>query len=195
MALWQSSQWLGRDRALVATLVPLVGKLHGWFFPERARAGAVCESQFSPITVPADLAMISNPRGQAINKTGLQLSLYGACKLTLDTWQQMARWAGCEVNRYAAMEGTCSDQAEPDFVLWDDSLLTCLPQRDATVQARQDLTKLNQRFPVARVLVGLSLSYLDLWPELVDAGACEVFIKPSYGLPLVDYLYSQSVTR
>lgn len=178
-----------------------------WFFPEQSRPGAVCPTQFEAVTLPIDLATpsaiarISTASRSKFSETAPtvtanHLLIVAACAETGQAWQLMAErahWSAAVLRPGEAVVGrTHNQRTRVTGVLWDDSSLDRLPGGDSRAQARARCSTLRQMYPEATLLVGLTLGHLAMWSELQSAGASDFFIKPSFGLPLTDYLTAHS---
>lgn len=208
---------------------------YSWFFPERARPGALCPTQFDAITLPLDLANVSQPAVQsnaqhavqrsaqhavqnvarresgdagrsrsaaAVSAEKQQLWILASCGETGRAWQMSAaqvgwaaRWfrpdevLGSAITTQAELLDGRDDAHGPSHILWDDSCQDRLPSCRATEQSLAQCGELARRFPTAPLVAGLALGHLSAWPQLRAAGVSDFFVKPSFGLPLADYLY------
>lgn len=191
----------------------------GWFFPDLARRGSLCPTQFEPVTLPVDLATPSRHAGAALGSLEAKdkpdsknLLVVAACQQTAQAWQLMAEHVGwnssfLRAEKFAtehllAAQSVSSvsisevhrTRREPDWpreiecVLWDDSALDRMPGSDVQIQSVAYCKSIRACYPGAPLLAALTLGHLTLWPALRQVGVSDFFIKPSFGLPLSDYL-------
>lgn len=183
---------------------------HGWFFPERSRVESLCATAFDAISLPIDLA---TPPKSIASSSQLPVAMAGhlliiaACGLTADAWSLSANRAGwsCQVVHPRLFEDSdksfAAIQLEPDAILWDDSCVDRLPV-DSTGQlnfGNESLARnrgsaaiflATELFPNAPLVTALSVGHVHAWSDFKRLGAEELIVKPSFGLPLTEYLIS-----
>lgn len=190
---------------------------YGWLFPELSRPGSRCVSPYEPVTLPIDLA--TPAAAEAVRLEGgssyRNILIVAACPETRQAWQLAAARVGwnsqaespsemdseakrsvratrnAATTRNATARATLQTAAPPDCILWDDSCQDRLPgSRPVLDQACRQVDGLRRRHPGVPIVVGLALGHLPSWSELKRAGASDFIIKPSFGLPLADYLWA-----
>ncbi len=168
---------------------------YGWFFPALARPAALVTNQFAPVTTPLDLAMPATRLSPAEHSSHLDslaprghLLILCACPQAAQGWQLMAEHVHWQST--VRRELSADEAFKYDAVLWDDSLVPCLPQREEMVQAVAQCQHIHRLASHAKLIVALNLGHLDIWPALSAVGASDFLIKPSPGLPLCDYLHA-----
>ncbi len=181
-----------------------------WFFPELARPGSLCESQFAGVCLPIDLATPSTcadlPNGDKSNTSttdGLpakKLLIVHACDQTSAAWQLQAEHVGWSAERVHILQLSADlmklnhgsgDDRNFDCLLWDDSCLDrnvdAHPSANA-LQIEQQFKQLASAAAYATSCAALAVGHLHLWPELQRAAVNDFFIKPSHAMPLCDLL-------
>lgn len=182
---------------------------YGWLFPELARPNARCAAQFEAVMLPIDLATpamtaavspgarpATEPIIELLPGPPRQIVIVAACRDTAEAWQLSAAWVGWDCKHeypWQASEPMAeADAAIPDCVLWDDSCQDCLPGGDPRLpQACRQIAAIKRRYPDVPIIAGLMEAHLPARPELQRAGASDFLVKPSFGLPLADYLWAR----
>lgn len=183
---------------------------HGWFFPELARPGSLSPAQFEALFLPIDLATPAEPSSRAFALPGprpegsrcgdsdrergdKKLLIVSACSQTAQTWRLEAERAGwaASVMRHGASAQEYGPP--PATLLWDDSCQDRLPgiartEAFRTEAALEQCRRLARCYVGVPIIAALALGHLGWWPQFQAAGISDFIIKPSYGLPLADYL-------
>ncbi len=170
-----------------------MGPLLAWFFPEVARPGSLVPTAYSPIVTPLDFAV---PSGQgAMTSVGRRLAVVSACRNTADMLAKQAAQAGWTADAYTAVpQSWSSTHAAPELVVWDDSLLPCLPRFRccscrATDQPTKELQSQHTNYWVDWLRESVSLALA------ASHGCVDLCVKPSAALGLSNYLFYQTVQR
>jgi hypothetical protein len=169
----------------------------GWFFPAAARLGSQSPAVFAPIVTPLDMALPTVPIASGIARTETPPAVALICSdpLTADMLRCQAKHVGWTAQVYRAIddfEGAVQSQAAPDVVLWDDSVLPCLPAGYSVLTETDHWHRVWKIAPAAACVVSLSEANLHLWPLLRMDDSVELLIKPSHALGLSNFLSFQS---
>lgn len=183
---------------------------YGWLFPELARPAARCRTQFEPVTTPIELATPASsplagpgapfpnePIFEVMPGPARQILIVAACPETSQAWQLMAAEVGWDsiAQHPQQIEESIEQPAATalDSILWDDSSQDRLPGGGTHLQqACRQIAGLKRSYPRVPIVASLSLAHLSAWTELQRAGASDFIVKPSFGLPLADYLWAST---
>lgn len=160
-----------------------------WFFPEVSRIGSHMASAYAPVISPVDYATPAHtalPCDNARNAV-----IFGGCQLTTDMLSQQVRHAGWTATVHASVDDSI-EVGQDDSLVWDDSLLECLPHNDLSHAVDVLLTRLTELVPASRLITSLDLEHLHLWPAMRERGCIDLLIKPSPALALSNCLYFRS---
>ncbi len=118
------------------------------------------------------------------------LAILCSCRQTAVMLQQQAQQAGWRSRTYRALADVLDQPDElPDDILWDDSLLTCLPNFELAHNVEELLDHLTEAASHSRLIACIGLENLHLWPalrksrKLRDLGQTQLCIS-SEQLPL-----------
>lgn len=167
----------------------------GWFFPDVARPGSVMHNAFSPVVTYSDHAM---PHGLAISpSTHHKLLVLCACRQTAELLSLQTKHAGWTAHVFHSVHDLLRSEYVqvghmPELMLWDDSLLACLPNANSAESVDDLVGRLVQLIPASRLIASVDLQHLDLWPLVQKRGCVELLVKPSHALALSNLLFFRS---
>lgn len=182
---------------------------YGWLFPELARPTALCPTQFEPVTMPIDLATPASrplagpgapfpdePILEVMPGPARQILIVAACAETSQAWQLMVArvgWDSLVQHPQQTAEAMAEQRAAaPNCILWDDSSQDRLPGGGPPLQqACRQIEWLKRSYPRVPIVAAVSLAHLSAWMQLQRAGASDFIVKPSFGLPLADFLNAE----
>ena len=115
--------------------------------------------------------------------------IIGNCRATISSWQMIAQAEGHRVELLSARQfrrQLSSAQAQPAWILWDDSCLDTSSRELATaVDPLEDFFEAaGQRYPAALLIAALSLARVEQWLMRPLAAGHEWIVKPDSGLAL-----------
>lgn len=164
-----------------------------WFFPEYARPNGTSINAFAPIVMPVDYA--SPTASLPTRDSGKSVAIVGSCPLTVALLSQQAEHAGWQASVYRSTSELLDCHQRPDAILWDDSLLACLPGVDHSQTAIQSISELTHAFPGSSLIVSVDLVHLYLWSGLQKQGCVDLLVKPAAGLGLSNCLWFRATKR
>ena len=170
----------------------------GWFFPEVARPGSLVANGFGSLVVPLDYAM--PPAALPVTASDHRVAILSACRQTADMLTRQAVHSGWTAQTYSSWDDCLSainskTIPKPELVVWDDSLLPCLPGIDLA-EAVEKLFSLSERLdPTTRLVASLGFENIQLWSALSKRGWVDMLVKPSAALGLSNYLFYQALQR
>ena len=167
----------------------------GWFFPEVTRPGSLVTNGFGSLVVPLDYAL--PPAAMAVAPSDHRVAILSACRQTADMLIRQAEHCGWTARGYASWDECLSAinatiSPKPELVVWDDSLLPCLPGIDLA-EAVEELFSQSERLdPATKLVASVGFENIHLWSALSQRGWVDMLVKPSAALGLSNYLYYQA---
>ena len=166
----------------------------GWFFPEAARPGSLTASAFSPIVTPLDYAL---PCGAAAIAThhDSHLAILSACRNTAHMLGQQATQACWTSSVCQTLAELAVLDSSPDRVVWDDTLLPCLPGESLDQPVHELFGQLEQLVPIDKLITSIGAENLHLWSALQERGCVDLIVKPGHALALSNLLYHHDASQ
>ncbi len=175
----------------------------GWFFPEVVRPAGRIEASHRPVIAPVELAQGAHSLARPMSEHSV--AIVCACKATAQMLASQAHQVGWRSHVYRSFDHLL-DATEPqtanshDALLWDDSVLSCLPNTASSELMLEQLSKLTiycnaraaRTSSIPRIVASLDLEHLDLWPLIASRGHEDILVKPSFNLGFANYLQCQS---
>lgn len=166
----------------------------GWIFPQVIRPASRVVNAFSPIVTSLDYAQAGHVQPSPI--TDQAIAIVCACANTAGMLSAQAHHVGWRTQLIESLKQFSIDERDqPDMVLWDDSMLPCLPSLDLSTVIDKQFRSLLTQVPATQLVVSLGLEHLDLWPRIQSYGCPDILVKPSYALALSNLLSHRTAQR